>query len=148
VPDQLDLLDWKQRVFAEYAAVRVAQQPRQAWSSWRQARDDLFSSHPQSPIPAAARDAFDGLEYFDYDHSLRTTGEIVEAEPHRYEIAGSADSSFTFDRFAAVRFELAGEELELELYWLAATEAGSSFRSPMRPAAPRPTGQGDISMTP
>jgi uncharacterized protein (DUF1684 family) len=116
--DQLDLLDWKRRVFAEYAAVRAAQQPQQAWSSWRQARDDLFSSHPQSPIPTEDRDAFEGLEYFEYDHTLRTTGEIVEAEPHRYEIAGSADSSFSFDRFAVVRFGLEGERLELELYWL------------------------------
>jgi uncharacterized protein len=118
MPAQLELLDWKRRVFAEYAALRAARQPAQAWSSWRQARDDLFASHPQSPLPAAARGEFDGLDYFDYDPAFRAKGEIVEVEPRGYEIAGSADSSFSFDRFAAVRFSLGGEDLELELYWL------------------------------
>jgi uncharacterized protein len=116
--DQLDLLDWKRRVFAEYAVVRSATQPDQAWSGWKQTRDDLFASHPQSPLPAEGRDGFDGLDYFDYDHAYRTTGEVVEAEPRGFEIAGSADASFSFDRFATVRFQLSGKQLELELYWL------------------------------
>jgi uncharacterized protein (DUF1684 family) len=116
--ERLELLDWKRRVFAEYAALRAARQPVQVWSSWKQARDDLFASHPQSPLPAAARGDFDGLDYFDYNPAFRTMGEIVEAEPRGYEIAGSADTSFSFDRFASVRFNLGGEDLELELYWL------------------------------
>ena len=118
MPDQLDLLDWKRRVFAEYAVVRSASHPDQAWSGWKQTRDDLFSSHPQSPVPATARGGFDGLDYFGYDHGFRTTGEVVDAEPRSYEVAGSAESSFSFDRFATVRFGLSGQQLELELYWL------------------------------
>ncbi len=116
--DQLSLLDWKRRVFAAYAAVRAAPDPAQASTGWREAKDELFATHPQSPLPAAARGDFEGLEYFDYDPAFRTVGEIVEAEPRGYEIAGSAGATFEFDRFATARFELGGQAAELELYWL------------------------------
>jgi uncharacterized protein (DUF1684 family) len=116
--DQLSLLDWKRRVFAGYAAVREAQDPAEAWADWRQFRDELFATHPQSPLPKPARDDFAGLDYFDYDPAFRTAGEIVEAEPRGYEIAGSAGATFEFDRFATVRFQLDGQAAELELYWL------------------------------
>src|SRR5690348_8902930 len=65
--DELDLLEWKRRVFALYAGVRAAADPETAWREWREAKDDLFRSHPQSPLPAEARSAFSGLPYFDYD---------------------------------------------------------------------------------
>jgi uncharacterized protein len=116
--DQLALLDWKRRVFAGYTAVRDAGDPVEGWALWRQLRDELFATHPQSPLPAAVRGDFAGLDYFDYDPAFRTTGEIVESEPRGYEIAGSAGATFEFDRFASVRFELDGRAAELELYWL------------------------------
>ena len=116
--DRLSLLDWKRRVFAGYAAVREAQDPAKACGEWRQLRDELFAGHQQSPLPKSARDEFAGLDYFDYDPAFRTTGEIVEAEPRGYEIAGSAGATFEFDRFATVRFQLDGQAAELELYWL------------------------------
>ena len=116
----MSLLDWKRRVFAGYEVVREEPDPARAWAGWRVLRDELFADHPQSPIPAAARESVAGLDYFEYDPAFRTAGEIVGADPRRYEIAGSAGTSFEFDRFAVVRFELGGQaaELELELYWL------------------------------
>jgi uncharacterized protein (DUF1684 family) len=116
--EELALLDWKRRVFAGYADVRATADFVRAWAGWRQTKDELFASHPQSPLPALARGDFTGLDYFDYDPAFRTTGEIVETEPRGYEIAGSAGATFEFDRFASVRFELEGRPAELELYWL------------------------------
>jgi uncharacterized protein len=112
--EELELLDWKRRVFELYADVRAAAEPERAWERWRAARDDLFRGHPQSPLPPEAREDFEGLSYFPYDRSLRVPAEVEAAEPELREIAGSAGSVTRFRRFARARFESGS----LELYWL------------------------------
>ncbi|HZT16868.1 MAG TPA: DUF1684 domain-containing protein [Gaiellaceae bacterium] len=116
--DELTLLDWKRRVFALYAEVRAAPEPEDAWRRWRAARDDLFASHPQSPLPPGARRSFAGLDYFDYDPALRVLGEVEPAPHERLEIATSGDRPYAFTRFARVRFDLGGEPQRLDLHWL------------------------------
>lgn len=118
--DQLDLLDWKRRIFGVYAAAREAPDPRAGWTRWRTVRDELFASHPQSPIPPAERPRFSGLPFFDYEPEARVMAEVVPAEPEHYEIAtsGLEEGSYGFTRFAVARLELSGERVELELYWL------------------------------
>jgi uncharacterized protein len=113
-----DLLDWKRRVFDIYAQIRRSADPRVAWTGWTKARDELFRSHPQSPLPAGTRAAHGGLAYFDYDPSYRVAADVEPAEPKHYDIATSGDGTYGFTRFASARFELAGKEIELELYWL------------------------------
>ncbi len=114
----LDLLDWKRRIFALYAEIRAADEPEAAWLHWRAVRDDLFGSHPQSPLPEAARIGFAGVPYFPYDPELRVLAEVEAAEPEPLQIAGSAGSLVSFTRFGRAHFALAGEQLALELYWL------------------------------
>ena len=67
--DTLALLDWKRRFFSLYAAVR-ALEPEAGCALWRETRDKLFRSHPQSPLPAERRASFDGLEYWPYDRAI------------------------------------------------------------------------------
>jgi uncharacterized protein (DUF1684 family) len=114
VIDELDLMDWKRRVFALYAEVRAGG-PRDAWERWRAVRDELFRSHPQSPLPDRA--SFGGLPYFDYDPALRVLADVEPVERVRREIATSGEEPYSFTRFARARFELDGER-ELDLYWL------------------------------
>jgi uncharacterized protein (DUF1684 family) len=116
----LDLLDWKRRVFELYANVRAAQEPEQAWNEWRRTRDELFASHPQSPLTSEDRATFSGLPCFDYDPAARLLAEVVPAEPQHYDIAtsGEVEGTYGFTRFAEARFELAGDALALELFWL------------------------------
>jgi uncharacterized protein len=116
--EPLSLLDWKRQVFALYEEVRGASDPRTAWDSWRSTRDELFASHPQSPLPPEARQDFAGLPYFDYDSDYRVVAEVEETEPRRYEIGTSGDGAYAFERFAQAVFQLAGERCSLELYWL------------------------------
>ena len=120
LPAELELLDWKRRVFALYAEVRASNDQQGAWRHWRRRRDELFSGHPQSPVPEAERSRFSGLPYFDYDARFRVLADVVPAEPRAYDIAtsGERESSYRFTRFAVARFALQGGPLELELYWL------------------------------
>ncbi len=116
--NELELLDWKRRIFAVYAEVRTAGDPAQAWALWRRTRDELFASHPQSPLGEEARSRFEGLDYFSYDPAFRVLGEVAAVEPRGYEIGASGGGTIAFDRFATVLFELGAEAHELELYWL------------------------------
>ena len=105
-------------MFELYAAVRADPDPRHAWGHWRTTRDELFRSHPQSPIPPSERAAFDGVPYFGYDPAFRVRAAVEEAERELREIATSGEHPYTFRRFARARFTLGGEERTLSLFWL------------------------------
>src|SRR5439155_13807755 len=115
----LDLLDWKRHILALYAEIRAANEPRAAWERWRAARDYLFASHDQSPLPRPDRAAFAGLPYFDYDGAARVLAEVRDVAPETYDIATSGEpgGSYRFTRFGLAAFELGGRPLELEVYW-------------------------------
>jgi hypothetical protein len=121
--DELELLDWKRRVFELYASVRASGSPADGWRLWRETRDELFRSHPQSPLPAADRGAFGGVPYFGYDPGLRVLATVEPAERVQRQIATSGEEPYSFTRFATARFELAGRR-SLDLYWLDAYGGG------------------------
>jgi len=116
--DELTLLDWKRRIFELYAEVRAEQQPDRAWERWCAVRRELFATHPQSPARGARP------RYFDYDPALRTLGTVEPAERVTREIATSGAEPYSFTRFGCARFDLRGEELSLDLYWLDAYGGG------------------------
>lgn len=116
--EHLQLLDWKRRIFALYQAVRTSPDPRVAWATWRTARDELFATHPQSPIPQSDRARFPGLPYFDYEPRARVLAEVEDAEGASYDLHTNSDSTYRFVRFGVARFDLRGHPHTLELYWL------------------------------
>jgi len=120
----LELLDWKRRIFSLYADVRTLE-PEAGWALWRETRDELFRSHPQSPLPAGGRASFEGLEYWPYDPQARVLAELedVEAPPEPVETSGT--EPIFFRPFARASFELRGEQLSLEVAWLAAYGGGA-----------------------
>jgi uncharacterized protein (DUF1684 family) len=116
--DELELLDWKRRVFALYTNVRASGSSESAWHDWREGRDTLFRGHPQSPLAPDRRAEFTGLPYFDYDPAFRVLGEVARGDDELREVDASGGGTVRFRRFGAVRFELAGERGGLSLYWL------------------------------
>jgi hypothetical protein len=50
--EYLELASWRRAVAALYAAVRDCGDPADGHALWRAGRDDLFRSHPQSPLPS------------------------------------------------------------------------------------------------
>lgn len=122
--EELDLLDWKRRVFALYAAVRAEPDAELAAAAWRARRDELFAQHPQSPIAPERRAAFGGLSYFPFHPSARVAADVQPAERARFEVPASTGPPMAFTRFAVARFSLGGADCELELYWLDAYGGG------------------------
>lgn len=116
--DLLALADWRRTMAELYAEVRAAADPRSAWLRWREVRDELFRSHPQSPIPPAERASFPGAVYFDYDPAARVAGRLCDLEPERYDVATSGGGTMSFTRFARVDLEVNDRDVSLELYWL------------------------------
>jgi len=123
VSAELELLDWKRRVFALYAALRS--QPGGAGvAAFRAARDELFREHPQSPLPREQRAGYGGVPWFPYDPAARVTAAVAPAEPQRFELDASAGEPMAFVRFGAASFAFDGQELRLDLYWLDAYGGG------------------------
>jgi uncharacterized protein (DUF1684 family) len=116
--DVLDLLDWKRRVFALYAEVRATAEPREAWRRWREARDELFRSHRQSPLPQGRRARFAGLAYYPYDPACRVSAELQPLAAPPRPLETSAGDPLLFRPLALASFELHGEPLALEAHWL------------------------------
>src|SRR6478752_1091530 len=129
--DTLALLDWKRRVFALYEAVRMMP-PEEGWKLWRETRDELFRSHPQSPLPAESRAGFEGLEYWPYDPEARVLAELEDVEAPPQPIETSGVEPMLFRPFARAWFELRGERLSLEVHWL--TGYGGGVFLPVRDA--------------
>jgi uncharacterized protein (DUF1684 family) len=76
----LTLVDWRRRVNEMYAAVRAEADHEAAWQQWRSARDELFRTHPQTPLLDDDPLAVSGLPYWPYDPALRFDTELVPAE--------------------------------------------------------------------
>jgi uncharacterized protein (DUF1684 family) len=128
--EELELLDWKRRIFALYADVRTSVGPAAAHARWRTRRDDLFRTHPQSPLPQESRASFPGVPYFPYDPALRVLADVEPVEPSPTQIGSSGEESIAFHRFARARFSLTVAEHQLELYWL--TGYGGGLFLPFR----------------
>jgi uncharacterized protein len=115
----LTLLDWRRRVAAMYADVRAAaaEDPVMTLDRFRVAKDALFATHPDSPVPVPVdgRPAFRGLAYWPHDPSMRF---VVPVEPAPEEEV-SAPSSLSGDTFALRRIGILCLPVgELELFWI------------------------------
>jgi len=111
----LTLLGWRRRTAALYAAARAASDPELGWRAWRDGRDELFGSHPDSPLSAEARQTFSGVPFAPYDPALRLEPSLEPAEPGRREVATATDGVVPFERIGRVRL---GELGAVDVWWL------------------------------
>jgi uncharacterized protein (DUF1684 family) len=115
---RLELADWRRQVSELYAAIRLNADPEQAWQHWRDERDRLYRSHPQSPIPAGERGDATAPEYYEYDPALRTVADVEAADGATFDLPGSAEGHVTAERAGTARFSLQGQALSLSMFWL------------------------------
>lgn len=132
----LELADWRRRIAALYAEVRerAATDPRAAWERWRAVRETMFREHPQSPVPAAERDAF-RARHWPYDPALRFEVDVRSLPPEptaRPQLPMSTGSALEFTRIGRVLVPLPGGVRPLDLFWMAGYAGGLflPFRDP------------------
>ena len=111
--DRLDLLDYRRRVTALYTEARAAGSGEEGWRRWVATRDELFRTHPQTPLDDAA--SFIGLPYFAYDPSWRTVGRF-----HPEDTAPWGE----FERIGTLSFDVRGQMATLPVFWLTAYGGG------------------------
>lgn len=119
----LELLDYRRRVFDLYAEVRSLHpaDPHRAHDHWQAVRNQLFHHHPQSPLPAAARETFAGLRYYDYDPAFAVVAAVdTDVAVERHDVETSTDGVVTFQRFGRVAVPWG----TLDVYWLEAYGGG------------------------
>jgi uncharacterized protein (DUF1684 family) len=91
-----------------------------ALREFRQGRDALFRSHPQSPLSEAARRRFSGLDYFEPDASMRIActleamadGDLIEID------TGGEDGVITYRRAGRLQFAIEGTACKLTVFSL------------------------------
>jgi uncharacterized protein (DUF1684 family) len=118
IAERLELADWRRQMSELYAAIRADVDPLSAWMRWREVRDRLYRSHPQSPVPVIERGDATAPEYFDYDPALRTTADVDAGDGVVFELPGSTSGHVTAERAGTVRFSLRGTPHSLSMFWL------------------------------
>jgi uncharacterized protein (DUF1684 family) len=119
--DALTLAHWRRTVAEMYASVRRSPPAERthACDAFRAARDDLFRSHPQSPLVAEQRAGFSGLGYYPYDPAWRVVGtpdKGVEQDTLAVELP--AEGTLHYTRIARVRFVVWDQQCALSLFWI------------------------------
>jgi uncharacterized protein (DUF1684 family) len=93
----LEVADWRRRTFALYAEVRAATDLAAAHDLWRRTRDDLFATHPASPLLPEDLAEFTGLPVRPYDPDWRFEVAIGAAEPRHLDVETGTDGIVPFD---------------------------------------------------
>jgi uncharacterized protein len=127
----LDLVDWRRRVGDLY---RIS--GSDAITTFRRGRDELFRSHPQSPIEPDERGSFAGLHYFPHDPAYRLDARFEPGDGSELLIdTGGEDGAVRYRRAGRLVFRLHGEECGLTVLSLV-QYAGGLF-VPFRDATSR-----------
>ncbi|OAN41378.1 DUF1684 domain-containing protein [Microbacterium sp. H83] len=130
------VVDWRRRVFALYAAVRQSSSPEEAHELWRIERDDLLLRHPSTPLLAEDRALFEGLPVAPYDPAWRFELPLLDTESAGFEFATGTDGVVPFDRVGRVEVPDVGS---LDVWRI--TSYGGGLFVPVRDAlAGRPGG--------
>ena len=116
----------------------AAADPERAWRTWRDAREELFRKHPQSPVPPGERRAFTA-RHWPYDPRYRIEAVVQPpaqdrgptlspAEPMlgglTLSLPVSTGGEEDFTRIGSVEVALPGGTRSLGLYWMAGYAGG------------------------
>jgi uncharacterized protein (DUF1684 family) len=127
----LDLVDWRRRIGDLYRMSGP-----DAIARFRQERDALFRSHPQSPIEPDERASFQGLRYFPPDPAYRVNARLEPGDGSELAIdTGGDDGAVRYRRAGHLNFQLHNEPCRLTVLSLV-QYAGGLF-VPFRDATSR-----------
>ncbi|WP_231122020.1 DUF1684 domain-containing protein [Motilibacter peucedani] len=115
--DVLELADWRRRMQQVYAAVRRESDPRSGHKLWRAAKDELFRSHPQSPLPADDPLRETGLPYWPYDPALRFVVPLQPVEREQLRVSPSSSDGEVRQKLVGL-VEVPDLGITLDVWWL------------------------------
>ena len=117
--DFLELTHYRLQVAKMYEEVRDEQIPiLKRFERFKNVRDELVKTHPQSPLSLEQKEAFETLEYYPYDSNYRFELKInIDVEAETYEISLSADGVLRLERIATVTLPLE-TPVKLSLFWI------------------------------
>jgi uncharacterized protein (DUF1684 family) len=114
---ELELVSWRRMVSELYAAVRAEDDPQLAHKLWRGGRDELFRTHPQSPLPPGDPLRATGLPYWPYDPALRWELPLLPAEREESRSVPSSDGTIPLVLVGSVRLP-APLDVVIDVWWL------------------------------
>ena len=126
---ELELVDWRRTVAALYAAVRAEDDPRRGHELWRQGRDELFRSHPQSPLPPGNPMRTTGVPYWPYDPELRFELPLLPAAEELTLDLPTSEGVTTMDRVGCLRLPPPLDAV-IDVWWL--RQYGGGLLLPLR----------------
>jgi uncharacterized protein (DUF1684 family) len=84
---------------------------------FRKRKDTYFRSHPRSPFSAEQKKDFQGLHYFPENPDLNLTVQVERYNsPEEVQVETTTGDTQTFTRYGHFKFEVEGEEVELNIY--------------------------------
>lgn len=124
----LTLLDWRRTVAALYRDVRSTNDadPTGTLARFREAKDELFARHPDTPILPADRAVFTGLDYWPYDPALRFDVAVEPAPPteapgaHALQALSVTGDAFALERIGRIVLPVGS----LDVYWISVYGGG------------------------
>jgi uncharacterized protein (DUF1684 family) len=114
----LDVLSWRRRTAAVYELVRAEMYPPVAHAGWAASREDLFRTHPASPVTGGQ--SWPGLSVAPYDPQWRAEVALEPAAPQRIELPTGTDGVVPFERIGLLRTPWGN----LDVWWLASYGGG------------------------
>ncbi len=120
LPSRFTLASWRRTVGELYAQIRDADDDSLAdvCTRFREARDALFRSHPDTPLSSDRLSAFRGIEYFPYEPKWRVVGRVQAASGDGFEIPLARDGVLKVSPAGRVEFELQGRSNTLTVFWM------------------------------
>ena len=80
-------------------------------------KDEFFAAHPESPVPAAERESFEGLRYFDPDPAYRVEVPLREhADPEEITVETTHEGERRYLNVGEFDATVGGTEVTLQAY--------------------------------
>ncbi|MFI5269550.1 MAG: DUF1684 domain-containing protein, partial [Chloroflexota bacterium] len=123
--DYLELLDWRRQMADLFSEVRRRGPSVDTLGWFRQQKDELFRTHPQSPLPPTSRATFKGLAYWPYDPEgcvgARFVPEMPSPSLSHFDGRGTAPELLAIGR---LEFTYRGTPCSLGVFWMAGYGGG------------------------
>ena len=114
----LGLVDYRSRVADLYGDLRSRGVDESSWHRWREDRERLLLTHPQSSFVGTDGVVSDPPQFYDYDPTWQVIGRVEPWHGAGEPPSLTADDGADFTQVGTVRFERLDVVYSLGVFWL------------------------------